>query len=1021
MNIEAIKNSLKLKFQHLDEVAPDIFCATDIYQDKPYAVRYFDLSDNIASHSEDLNKYLEHVLGEDYFDIKRPIDLRWNNYLYFITSDQHQQNEAFIRAKSIIESDREYARKFVITETDLPKFLLLSPRDEDRPVAPIQDLYSTWLKLLNKQQFGYLLDFNLSAPEIVRKIGTGELGKIEQAIPVGELNEAERDAISHPIQNLVKTGFRKYPKESKFQFGSRVNLITGSNGHGKTSLLETIEYLYCGSTYRNGTPDEYTHITASLINSPETLETDSIKTQQKRLKARNLGWYGKNDVRGNSLDKSFARFNFMDTDAAIRLSVEETPEQLSEDIARIVLGAEAGKASDQIQRIHIELEKQRKVNENDSSQLSEKIQLLEKEKDSLNAMTKQSDTFFQQLNQHLKTMHWTNRPDNAGETSINTLSENIAAASHQCKLLEGSNLDDLKKQRQELELSNQSLSTLVEIASNFDTKMKSLTTKKEQVSHKFKFIEELQAYSGSDLLALDLEQKELTATINGLQANMPDLRRIDFIDEKLDNLSLDNALSVTDKKLTKVHSEKTETLIRIEEHERSQSMLGNLRDQLISTATKMLESSHEKDLCPLCQSRFKEGQLMLRIAGDTVRDSAPLSVDLRKKLVTLQTSEADLQQTKSLLTAMISNSGDASIETCALVLTRLEEDQRKLSEYQESLKTVTSKLAKHNESGRKVNRLKELMRSLAITEFAPNDLDVLLQSLHSESTGLTKEINSKKAELDDTNQQISALAERAGLSKLLPAAILSKTIATEIKRCDQKEAAAKQLASFLDLKKNFSAIELSHRIYEASNIVSTLITTRKREEETNIRSQQLEQQIKIRRDTLTEKQTTLKHLSIARNALSNILTGQNSLESIKYELLANNAAIISEIFSKIHLPNEYDIDVEGQEIKLIHKGSGQRRSLKEVSTGQRAAFALSLFLTMNKTLGNGPIVLLLDDPISHIDDINMLSFLDYLRELAIDGNRQIFFTTPNAKLASLFRHKFRFLCDNEFKEIRMTR
>ena len=115
------------------------------------------------------------------------------------------------------------------------------------------------------------------------------------------------------------------------------------------------------------------------------------------MKARNLGWYGKNDVRGNSLDKSFARFNFMDTDAAIRLSVEETPDQLSEDIARIVLGAEAGKASDQIQRIHIELEKQRKVNENDSSQLSEKIQLLEKEKDSLNAMTKQSDTFFQQL------------------------------------------------------------------------------------------------------------------------------------------------------------------------------------------------------------------------------------------------------------------------------------------------------------------------------------------------------------------------------------------------------------------------------------------------------------------------------------------------------------------------------------------------------------------------------------------------------------------------------------------------
>jgi ABC-type cobalamin/Fe3+-siderophores transport system ATPase subunit len=76
---------------------------------------------------------------------------------------------------------------------------------------------------------------------------------------------------------------------------------------------------------------------------------------------------------------------------------------------------------------------------------------------------------------------------------------------------------------------------------------------------------------------------------------------------------------------------------------------------------------------------------------------------------------------------------------------------------------------------------------------------------------------------------------------------------------------------------------------------------------------------------------------------------------------------------------------------------------------------------MNKTLRTGPKVLLLDDPISHIDDINMLSFLDYLRELAIDGDRQTFFVTPNAKLASLFRHKFNFLDDNEFREIRMNR
>lgn len=58
--------------------------------------------------------------------------------------------------------------------------------------------------------------------------------------------------------------------------------------------------------------------------------------------------------------------------------------------------------------------------------------------------------------------------------------------------------------------------------------------------------------------------------------------------------------------------------------------------------------------------------------------------------------------------------------------------------------------------------------------------------------------------------------------------------------------------------------------------------------------------------------------------------------------------------------------------------------------------------------------------VAHIDDINMLSFLDYLRQLAISGSRQIFFATADTKLAGLFRHKFRFLGE-EFKELRLSR
>jgi ABC-type cobalamin/Fe3+-siderophores transport system ATPase subunit len=65
--------------------------------------------------------------------------------------------------------------------------------------------------------------------------------------------------------------------------------------------------------------------------------------------------------------------------------------------------------------------------------------------------------------------------------------------------------------------------------------------------------------------------------------------------------------------------------------------------------------------------------------------------------------------------------------------------------------------------------------------------------------------------------------------------------------------------------------------------------------------------------------------------------------------------------------------------------------------------------------------MLIDDPIAHVDDMNCLSFLDYLREVAISGERQIVFATASDKLAALFSRKFDFLGESEFKRYDLTR
>lgn len=66
-------------------------------------------------------------------------------------------------------------------------------------------------------------------------------------------------------------------------------------------------------------------------------------------------------------------------------------------------------------------------------------------------------------------------------------------------------------------------------------------------------------------------------------------------------------------------------------------------------------------------------------------------------------------------------------------------------------------------------------------------------------------------------------------------------------------------------------------------------------------------------------------------------------------------------------------------------------------------------------------MILIDDPIAHVDDLNSLSFLDYLREIALSGKKQIFFSTASNKLATLFERKFDFLEPDEFKKFNLER
>ena len=170
---------------------------------------------------------------------------------------------------------------------------------------------------------------------------------------------------------------------------------------------------------------------------------------------------------------------------------------------------------------------------------------------------------------------------------------------------------------------------------------------------------------------------------------------------------------------------------------------------------------------------------------------------------------------------------------------------------------------------------------------------------------------------------------------------------------------------------------------------------------------------------LAEFEKRLKRLTEAQSTLES-LQSEHSLKKAMDSALQENRASIEGIFSRIHSPAEFR-GLGSSWSTLVRKVDSSEAKLSEISTGQRAAFALSIFLAQNAQLTVAPPVVLIDDPIAHVDDLNSLSFLDYLREIVLKGRRQIFFATANDKLATLFERKFNFLGSEGFRRFDLRR
>jgi exonuclease SbcC len=130
--------------------------------------------------------------------------------------------------------------------------------------------------------------------------------------------------------------------------------------------------------------------------------------------------------------------------------------------------------------------------------------------------------------------------------------------------------------------------------------------------------------------------------------------------------------------------------------------------------------------------------------------------------------------------------------------------------------------------------------------------------------------------------------------------------------------------------------------------------------------------------------------------------GETELEG----LVADHMAVISTLFKIFQRPYEFEqARYQDGEIIVQRRNADGKANVSEMSSGQRAALALSIFVTNNIAHERAPPVMLLDEPFAHLDDINTISFFNLLLELAETDERQIMFATANKDIAELLQRK----------------
>jgi exonuclease SbcC len=1012
VSLEHLCNKLAPRFPDLKQVADSVVRFERKASGRPFAVCYVDVSTQIPDSPAALNAYQDRVVARHYFDSDK--SLQWSNYLFFLVDTLPTP-----AARAIVERDRKYARKFVLTEPELDT-ALSPPSFQVSEAAVRTDILATWTGILAAANLDKAI---LNDENLPKRLDLIEASFGQAALATPSASSTPRQSKQPFLKQLELKTFRDHPLTRKFDLGL-VTLICGANGTGKTSLMEAIELVYCGRTKRNPAASDSYSINAKYGDGK--IEAANNRRNQSLFRERHLAWYGQSETRTNNLFQTFARFNFLNTDAAVGLA--EAKDDFEEDLSKLLVGPDASKTWREIGRTAEKLDEKIKELDGVRNQVELDLASHNRQIAASGDLKQESGAVLKKLDDMLSSAHWT-RDDGEIVPSVKALVESLSEFEALIKQAIGHDWVGAPV----------SLAKLRQFAKDAPGRIEAIEKLVKQISDARAADRRVEQESTRIQSSLT-ELRELLKLIeSGLPERLAEAERIapliakhqqvtvGYDEQKMQPHMVKAATQKVADFASTTSKEASKATKQVKDARNAYTEFNSLRDESVSLgqrlreiAGQILQKASAPDQCPLCHTQFQPGGLAPHMHVGVDQQIEEKAAELLNTIRECESAaaEATAKQTAAKWTEIACQRLEQPPSITVSELTsRVTDSQKECAELLQTQTRLTQEISQLQKSGLTAERYRQLAAKLASTIEAANKVRIT-----AEIEKLEGEARQKLVERQGHSKTIQeSLAKAESTIPLTEGTSIESALAQLRERLVSDESLLSKLEPFVSRftwPENQPLSELVVTIGTVRPIAGDYQVTFSKEQnavkvlaEASTRKEQLQKQL----DVLLPR---IERFSEARQVLS-IIVNEHSLNSAMEEALRQNRVAIEAIFSRIHSPAEFS--GLGDSLTTLVRKNGVGTNLQQISTGQRAAFALSLFLAQNAQLRSAPPLILIDDPIAHVDDLNCLSFLDYLREVVVAGDRQVVFATANDKLAMLFERKFDFLGNEDFRRYDLSR